>query len=358
MQRCFNLPRSGQIGNWLEARLQVTLDRQILTRVPAEFYTKAMHRYSCYLLLALTLGFVFGSQCAASLPDGRASPSVQTTQPPPPEVFAPDAAARQTLDEAFGEAAKTGRRVLAVYGGKWCTQCSALQYAMDSGDAAPLAHKGFVVVRIATDDMGALQQFATRLDPELKLTSDDGPLLTILDRRGTLLEARLNTRLLDGGTVSSAKVSKYLNRWSPEAPASEVYQKGLADLRAKGKLGFVEFGADWCVWCHHMDEFFDQSPAASVLHSYYVRIPVDYERNEGAPELAKQLGAPAGDGLPLWAVVDANGKPLANSNSPKGNIGFPGDPNEIAEFIAVIRSTAKGVTPEQLAVIEKSLQKK
>lgn len=289
-------------------------------------------------------------------PSSRAPSAVQATQPPQPQVFAPDAKAKQMLDEAFLSAQKTGRRLLVIYEGSWCKHCPQLQQTIESApDTAPLFRNGFIGVRVNVDDFAGLQQFAQKLDPELKLTKDNGPLLTIFEKNGTLLDSRTAGRLLVGGVVSASKVADFLNRWAPEAPAAEVYQKGLAELRNSGKLGWVEFGADWCVWCHRMDNFFDQSAAAPILHDYYLRIPVDYERNEGAPELAKQLGAPAGGGLPLWAVVDADGKPLANSNSAKGNIGFPGTPQEIAEFVAVLQSTAKGITAEQLQTIEKAL---
>ena len=307
----------------------------------------------------LALLIILSCATVAFAQQGSASPGAISTSQSQPEVFASNAASQQMVEAAFQSARKSGKRVLVIYQGSWCAHCAALQQTIDGApDAAPLLRDGFVAVRINVDDLPGLQQFAQKLDPDLKLTSDNGPLLMVFDKNGSLLDARIATRFLDKNVVSSAKVGKFLTRWTLQAPADEVYQKGLAELRNSGKLGFVEFGADWCVWCHHMDEFFDQSSAAAIMHNYYIRIPVDYERNEGAPELAQQLGAPAGDGLPLWAVVDADGKPLANSNSPKGNIGFPGSPEEIAEFIAVVRSTAKGIAPAQLLTIQSALQPK
>ena len=283
---------------------------------------------------------------------------MQAPVQPVGDVFYPDGAGKQALDAAFQQAQQQNRRVLAIYGGAWCTHCAELQKAMQTSDAAQTLREGYVSVQVAVADLPELQEFAQHLDTDLKLTKDNGPLLTIVDKEGKLIEARVATRLLDNGAVSPVKVAKFLDRFAPLAPAQEVYEKGLAQLRGSGKLGFVEFGADWCVWCHHMDKFFDQSEAAPILQSYYVRIPIDYERNEGAAELAKKLGAPAGDGLPLWAVVDADGKSLANSNSPKGNIGFPGSPEEIAEFVAVVQKTAKGVAPAQLVILQKTLEEK
>ncbi|MGC2112768.1 MAG: thioredoxin family protein [Candidatus Korobacteraceae bacterium] len=327
---------------------------------PGKFYTVLMQlQRSLSLWLILCAGVVWAQQAPPYIPASRTPNAAQVSQPSQGDTFAPDAAAQQSLDNAFQQAQQTQRRVLVIYGGSWCAHCAGLLTAMESSaDAAQTLRDGYVSVVLNIEKLPGLQQFAQHLDPDLKVTSETGPLITILDKSGKLIESRTAVRLLDNGTIAAPKVAKFLNRFAPLAPANEVYQKGLAQLRGSGKLGWVEFGADWCVWCHHMDEFFDQSAAAPILQSYYVRIPIDYERNDGAPALAKQLGAPAGDGLPLWAVVDAEGKPLANSNTPKGNIGFPGTPEEIAEFVAVVQSTAKGIAPAQLLVIQKTLQAK
>ncbi len=271
-------------------------------------------------------------------------------------VFYPNPVASQTLAKAFRQAQQKNRRVLVIYGGTWCTHCSELQNTMESALAVQPLRDGYVAAPVSTDNLGELQKFARHLDADLKVEPETGPLITIVSKNGELVEARTATRLLDKGAVSADKVAKFLNRFALLAPADEVFQNGLVGLRNSGKLGFVEFGADWCIWCHHMDQLFDQSAAAPILQKYYVRIPIDYERNEGAPELATRLGTPTGTGLPLWAVVDADGKALANSDSPKGNIGFPGTPQEIAEFVAVIRSTAQDVAPAQLMIIQKTLE--
>lgn len=314
------------------------------------------------LMLSVVLAFGAVSALAqvnpASSSTSGTPAAVQAAQESTANVFYPDAAAKPIIDDAMRQAQQTNRRVLVIYGGTWCAHCAELQKAIESSPDAAGDREAYVTAHVTADNLAELQQFAQRLDPDLKVTKETGPLITIVGKNGELIEARTATRLLDNGTVSAAKVTKFLDRFAPLAPASEVYDKGLAQLRSSGKLGFVEFGADWCTWCHHMDKFFDQSAAAPILQNYFLRIPIDYERNEGAPELAKQLGAPAGQGLPLWVVVNAAGKPLANSNSPKGNIGFPGTPEEIAEFVNVMRTTAPGIAPAQLVIIQKTLEEK
>jgi hypothetical protein len=82
----------------------------------------------------------------------------------------------------------------------------------------------------------------------------------------------------------------------------------------------------------------------------YVVVPIDVmERpdkkgleNPGGQDTMKQFGG-ATAGLPFYVFLDAKGKKFADSNAmpPKGaNIGYPGAPEEITAFMALIKKTA------------------
>ncbi len=305
-------------------------------------------------LLIAACGLAATAQSAAPAPAKPGSAKAATLKQP--QFFAPDAVTHKRVHEAFAAAKQRNRRLLVIYGGAWCALCQEFMQTMTSDDAAGATYlEAYAGVRADTEDFAGLQQFAHKLDPDLKLAKENGPLITVYDQDGSLLDARDITRLLENGHVSGPKLEKFLTRWKIESPAPEIVAKALPQLRSSGKLGFVEFGADWCTWCHHMDKFFDQSAATPILGKYYVRIPVDYERNQGAPEVAAQMGEKGNEGLPWWAIIDANGKVLANCEGPKGCVGFPGDAGEIATFISAVQTTAKDVTPEQLKTIEQAL---
>ena len=82
-------------------------------------------------------------------------------------------------------------------------------------------------------------------------------------------------------------------------------------------------------------------------------IAVDTEKNAGAGQLAKSLGAPQGieGGIPWFALVDAKGKALITSEGPKGNIGYPDSDVEVAHFLAMLKTTAPGITAGELDTI-------
>jgi hypothetical protein len=65
-------------------------------------------------------------------------------------------------------------------------------------------------------------------------------------------------------------------------------------------------------------------------------------------------------GLPFYAVLDAHGKKLADSNAIPGgkNIGYPAEAEEIVAFVKLIKSTAPKLLPDQLEQLEADLRKR
>ncbi|HET6204913.1 MAG TPA: hypothetical protein VFI25_19150 [Planctomycetota bacterium] len=61
-------------------------------------------------------------------------------------------------------------------------------------------------------------------------------------------------------------------------------------------------------------------------------------------------------GIPWFAFLDAQGAVVATSDGPKGNVGFPAEPDEIDHFVAMLRKGARRITPEQLAGVEGGLR--
>lgn len=261
-----------------------------------------------------------------------------------PKYFAPDDAVRGRVEEALATAKSSNRRVLAIYGGDWCTSCADFVKTMH---ASQELFRGYLPVHVHTKEVAALQPMAQRMRLDLK--PDSGPVLAILEQDGTELASTVGTRMAD-----PAKLKSFLERWELLDSAEAVMSKAVPALG--GKLGWVEFRADWCTWCKRLEKFFASSDAAPILAKYYSAITVDYERNQGAPALTNKLGAKGSVGLPWFAVIDAKGTPLGTSDGPKGNVGFPNNDAERAHFMSLIKSTAKTMTPEELDIVAKVLK--
>jgi hypothetical protein len=86
----------------------------------------------------------------------------------------------------------------------------------------------------------------------------------------------------------------------------------------------------------------------------YILLKIDLDRMAGAKVIDKRIRKQGG-GIPWHAILDAEDKVLITSDGPKGNIGFPVKPTEIAHFIHMIKETSRNITPGQISVIEKTL---
>jgi len=274
-----------------------------------------------------------------------------------PTWFAPGAAGKQSLVDALAAAGKSNHRLIVIYDGSWCTLCTELHnLAMTDPDVLSLVHSGYEVVRLKTDDSTGFARFASDALHQ-PLDKANGLLTTVLEKDGSLLATWTAGLLMEDGHVSAAKLKTRLSEFLPGAPADEVYRTALASM-PDGKVGWIEFRADWCGWCKKMEKFFADSHAAPVLAKYYKVVAIDTQKNPGADQLAKSLGAPkgTGGGIPWFAAVDAKGKVLATSEGPKGNIGYPDTDLEVAHFMSVMKATAQGITSSELDTIANTIK--
>ena len=283
--------------------------------------------------------------------------AVAKARPAGPQWLAPDAEAEKALNDGLAEAKSSHKRLAVLYEGSWCNLCDEVHEAIHSDPDLPHLLAGYVGVPINVADAAAVQEFAKKI--HANLPKESAMLITVLDSDGALVTTITAPRILDAGHIAMAKFKAILMEFFPAAPATEVFAKSLPALAAGSKLGWVEFRADWCGWCKKMEKFFQESEAAPILAKYYSVVTVDTEKNEGSEQLARRLGSKDGiDGIPWFAVIDAQGKVLATSEGPKGNIGFPDTDIEVTHFFSVLHATAKGVTPGEIEAITKALKAK
>lgn len=269
-----------------------------------------------------------------------------------PQWLAPNAEAEKALNDGLAEAKASHKRLAVLYEGSWCGLCDEVHEAIHTDPDLLHLLTGYVGVPVNVADAGAVREFAKKI--HANLPKDNAMLITVLDSEGTLKTTITAARILDAGHVAPAKLKAILMEFFPGVPASEVLAQSLPALSASGESGWVEFRADWCGWCKKMEKLFRESEAAPILAKYYTVVTVDTEKNEGAEQLARRLGSANGvDEIPWFAVIDAQGKVLATSEGPKGNIGYPDTDVELAHFFKVLHATAKGMTDGEIAIINK-----
>ena len=140
--------------------------------------------------------------------------------------------------------------------------------------------------------------------------------------------------------------------------ADTLSQGRTADdiLQAKtdGKLIFVHISTPWCGWCRKLEAFLDREDVSAILSRRYLIVKIDQDRMLNGVKLRESIPQGSG-GVPWHAVLDADGAALVTATGPKGNIGYPVAPHEIAHFMSMLRDTRGDLSDADLDVIRRVL---
>ena len=94
---------------------------------------------------------------------------------------------------------------------------------------------------------------------------------------------------------------------------------------------------------------------APVLAKQFVRLKLEADRMAGGKEILKRYQANEG-GIPWFAFLDGDGKVVVTSDGPKGNVGFPAAPHEIAHFRTMLEQSRSKLTADDVARLMASLE--
>ena len=95
-----------------------------------------------------------------------------------------------------------------------------------------------------------------------------------------------------------------------DANAVQEIRLALAAAGKQHKNVLLDFGGNWCLDCHVLDNAFHQPRIAPLLDSNYILVHVDVGRYEKNLDLAKKYHVDLEKGVPSLAVLDAKGNVL------------------------------------------------
>lgn len=84
-----------------------------------------------------------------------------------------------------------------------------------------------------------------------------------------------------------------------------TYEEGAALMRSSGKMGFLHFTAQWCVYCRRMEEeTFRDSRVADYLNDRFIPMKVQFAQTD---PLVSRYGVEA---VPDTWIISADGRPV------------------------------------------------
>ncbi len=93
---------------------------------------------------------------------------------------------------------------------------------------------------------------------------------------------------------------------------------------------------------------------AALLGKDLVHLYVDTSKVPGGGALHASYPKSQNQGIPWFVILDAEGKELADSNGPEGNIGCPNTDGEIEVWTGILKKVRLALSDEDLETLRKS----
>jgi thiol:disulfide interchange protein len=117
------------------------------------------------------------------------------------------------------------------------------------------------------------------------------------------------------------------------ADGSKQIADALVVAKKDHKCVLLQFGANWCGWCHKLHALCASDKAiAAEIKAHYVVVLVDVNKDHNKDTNTK-YGNPMQFGLPALVVLDADGKQLTTKDSAELEEGDHHSPGKVLAFL-------------------------
>ena len=109
--------------------------------------------------------------------------------------------------------------------------------------------------------------------------------------------------------------------------------RGLVESKLLNKRVRLQFGANWCGWCHKLHKLCQtDADIAAKLKEAYIVVLVDVNKGHNG-DTNKKYGNPMRFGLPAIVILDADGTALTTQDTGKLEQGDHHDPKKVLTFL-------------------------
>lgn len=154
-----------------------------------------------------------------------------------------------------------------------------------------------------------------------------------------LLSLALGELVGAGGmsTLYAAPRRKLPPIYDTKVDGGKQIAEALVLAKRDHKRVLLQFGANWCSWCHRLHKLFSSDRSiAAALNAEYELVLIDIDKVAGKThnaEIVSRYGQPTKHGLPVFVVLDANGKQLTTRETASWEVGESYDPAKVLAFL-------------------------
>jgi thioredoxin-related protein len=115
--------------------------------------------------------------------------------------------------------------------------------------------------------------------------------------------------------LSFALGSKAYNaKYDPARDVFADFKMAQSDAKAENKLILLEFGGDWCIWCHRLDRFFtEHEDLSNGLSDVFIVLKVNVSEDTPNEKFISQFSKITG--YPHFIITDSSGKEIGVKNT-------------------------------------------
>lgn len=126
--------------------------------------------------------------------------------------------------------------------------------------------------------------------------------------------------------------------YDPDADGRAQLAKALEQAKAEDKRVLVQWGANWCGWCHKLHDYFrENAEARQILEASYVVVLIDSDQNK---PLMKDLDVTP-RGVPYLTILGSDGKKIVDQDTGSLETGSAHDPAKVNPFLKRWRGSAE-----------------
>jgi thiol:disulfide interchange protein len=120
--------------------------------------------------------------------------------------------------------------------------------------------------------------------------------------------------LLFSATAVAQSAYTPVTKYDPKRDAARDIDDAVAEATRTNRRILLEVGGDWCIWCHHMDDFFAAHPDLTALRDKkFITVKINFsDENKNSAVINRYAPIP---GYPHLYVLNKDGSLLHSQDT-------------------------------------------